>query len=226
MEDDEREDERARDRGQGARAVLQAGAMMAGTAAAYGVLLAPLLPVVGAVSAGAALTAAGVALGTNAIAPGRAVRDARAARSLRKKPALEGVVVALTSVRSPEGDCCAFDHVVHRCEACACVRPCSWRGGRFRWEERQAGRFFVRAEDRWLFVDRADVRFETSLREKLASRFVRLDAGERVRVHGEPTELGEVPDDVRELLASHREVPRVLVAGAGAALLVEKLGQS
>lgn len=223
LANDEREDERARDRAQEARAVVQAGAMIAGTFATCGVILAPVLPVVAAVSAGALLTAASVAVGTNALAPGRAVRDTRLVRALRRKDALEGVVVPLTKVLSPEGECCAFDHVVHRCEACACVRPCTWRGGRFRWEERRAGRFFVRGEDRWLFVDRANVHFETTVRERATSRFLRLDGGERVRVHGDLVEFAALPDDARALLASHRELPRVMTPAPGEALLVRKL---
>jgi hypothetical protein len=226
MSRDDEDDERARDRQAELRAIVQGSALTTGLLASIGVALAPVLPVVAAVSAGAVLTAASVGVGTNALAPGRAVRDARLARSLRKKPALEGVVVPLTLVRSPEGDCCAFDHVVHRCEACACVRPCTWRGGRFRWEERTAGRFLVRGDDRWLFVDRGEVHFETTVRERVASRFLRLDGGERIRVHGDLVELAELPDDVREVLASPRELPRVLTPAPGAALLVHKLASA
>ncbi|GAB4199408.1 MAG: hypothetical protein OHK0013_09520 [Sandaracinaceae bacterium] len=225
-EDEQDDEERARDRDLGIRSALQAGATLAGTIATYGILFAPVFPVVAAVSAGAMLTAAGVAVGSGTLAPGRAVRDARVVRSLRRHPSLEGVVVPLTMVTSPEGDCCAFDHVVHRCEACACVRPCTWRGGRFRWEERLAGRFLVRAEDRVVFVDRADVHFETTLRERLTSRFVRLDGGERVRVYADLVELTELPDDVGAVLASHRALPRVVAPATGTAVLVEKLDRA
>jgi len=191
-------------------------------AGAFGAaMLLPVLPVVGAVSAGVAVVGAGVAM-ISGVAPLRTAREIRAARSLRKKAFVEGVVVPLANVQSPEGECCAFDHVVRRCDACDCVRPCGARA-RYRWEERLAGRFLVRGEGRVVSIDRADVHFETTLREKAASRFHRLDAGERVRVRGDFEEATELPDDMRAVLSSHRELPRVLVPREATAVLIEKL---
>ncbi|GAB4216270.1 MAG: hypothetical protein OHK0013_42570 [Sandaracinaceae bacterium] len=183
--------------------------------------LLPVLPVVGAVCAGAAVVGVGVvALTTQA--PLRVAREVAASRALRKKAFVEGAVHPIAEVASPDGACCAFELVVRRCGACDCVRPCG-RGGRFRWEERLAGRFLVRGEDRVVFVDGADVRFETPLREKASSRFHRLDAGERVRIHGDFEDATELPDDVRALLASHRALPRVLTPRPNTAVLVAKL---
>jgi len=191
-------------------------------AGAFGVaMFLPVLPVVGAVSAGVAVVGAGVAMLTKVV-PLRAARELGAARTLRKKTFVEGVAVPLTTVGSPEGECCAFDHVVQRCDACDCVRPCG-RPSRFRWEERLAGRFLIRGDDRVVSIDRADVRFTSTFREKAASRFHRLDAGDRVRIRGDFKETTELADDVRAALSSFRDLPRVLTPLAGTAVLIEKL---
>ncbi|MBX7193353.1 MAG: hypothetical protein K1X94_14965 [Sandaracinaceae bacterium] len=151
-----------------------------------------------------------------------ALSEERLVRSLRKQRAVEGLAVPLASVLSQEGPCLAFDHVVHRCEACACTRPCSRAGGRYRAEDRGTGRFLVRGAHEALYVDGTDVHFESSLGERAGSHFHRLDAGERVRVSGELVELSQddVPDDVRATLASLRDTPRLLVPREGSSILV------
>lgn len=148
--------------------------------------------------------------------------EERLVRSLRKQRALEGVVVPLTGVTSQEGPCLAFDHVVHRCEACACTRPCSRAGGRYRAEDRGVGRFLLRNQHEALYVDGSDVRFESSFAERAGSHFHRLEAGAQVRVRGDFVSLeGAAPDDVRDLLAGLRELPRLLTPREGTSVLVE-----
>lgn len=217
-------EDRERVRGMDTRVAVQVFGSVVGALGAYGaVALAPLAPVVAGVGAGIALAGAGLVWASSAGAPGRALREARVTRSLRKRAALEGVIVPIERVSGPDGDCCAFDHVVHRCDACDCVRPCGRIVKRFRWEERRAGRFLVRGEERWVWIDRGDVHFVTTVGEKAASRFLRVDAGERVRIRGDFEELESLPDAVREALASHRDAPRVLAPRAGTPVLVERL---
>lgn len=154
------------------------------------------------------------------------VAEERIVRSLRKQRAIEGLAVPLTAVLSQEGPCLAFDHVVHRCEACACTRPCSRAGGRHRAEDRGVGRFLVRNEREALYVDGGDVRFESSFAERAGSHFHRLEAGARVRVRGELVESADaLPDDVSEALVGLRERPRVLVPRSTTPVLIERLGR-
>jgi hypothetical protein len=157
---------------------------------------------------------------------GSGIADERVVRSLRKQRALEGHAVPLTTVLSQEGPCLAFDHVVHRCEACACTRPCSRAGGRYRAEDRGVGRFLVRNEREALYVDGSDVRFESSFAERAGSHFHRLHAGAHVRVRGDFADLEaqaspSVPDDVREAISGLREAPHILVPRSGTSILIE-----
>jgi hypothetical protein len=180
-----------------------------------------------------ALGAAGLLVGGASVAAVRnkwRVRSAWAeekiVRSLRKQRAIEGLVVPLSTVLSQEGPCLAFDHVVHRCEACACTRPCSRAGGRYRAEDRGVGRFLVRNEQEALYVDGSDVRFESSFTERAGSHFHRLDAGARVRVRGDFADLEaqaspSVPDDVRDAISGLREAPHLLVPRTGTSILIE-----
>lgn len=157
---------------------------------------------------------------------GSGIADEKIVRSLRKQRAIEGLAVPLTAVLSQEGPCLAFDHVVHRCEACACTRPCSRAGGRHRAEDRGVGRFLVRNEREALYVDGSDVRFESSFAERAGSHFHRLEAGARVRVRGDLVESADaLPDDVSEALAGLRERPRVLVPRSTTPVLIERLGR-
>ncbi|MBN8611473.1 MAG: hypothetical protein J0L92_12850 [Deltaproteobacteria bacterium] len=155
--------------------------------------------------------------------PLRGLREEKLVRSLRKARVVEGVVVPLRPVESQEGACCAFDHVVHRCEACACTRPCSRAGGRYRAEDRGAGRFVVRNDAQMVLIDGHDVRFASTLGERMTSHFHRLEAGQHIRVHGELIDTTNVDDDVRALVAGAREIPRVLVPREGSSVLVEAL---
>ena len=166
---------------------------------------------------------ASAAFARNKWTPLGGLREERLVRSLRKARVVEGVVVPLRLVESQEGACCAFDHVVHRCEACACTRPCSRAGGRYRAEDRGTGRFVVRGDAQMVLIDGHDVRFASTLGERMTSHFHRLEAGQRVRVHGELIDTTSVDDDVRALFAGAREVPRVLVPREAGSVLVETL---
>lgn len=201
-----------------------AGAMVVTAyTAALGVALAPATPLVGVVAGSTMLLACGVTLARNKWGVAAGLAEHRLVRSLRKQRGVDGLVVPLTMVQSQEGVCCAYDHVVYRCEPCACVRPCTALGGRFRGEDRGTGRFLVRGAEHAVLVQGHEARFEASLYERSSSHFHRLDAGERVRIRGDFEETSELPDDVRAVLGSLRDLPRVLVPRAGTAVLIEKL---
>lgn len=159
----------------------------------------------------------------NTLRPRGALAEGRVARALRQKASFEGVVVPIEEVRSPDGDCVAFDLVVQRCQDCDCVTPCGTLGGAFVWEERSAGVFLVRGELEDLLIERAEVHFETTLKERATSRFIRLLAGERVIVQGDLVEVGDgAPAGLRGLLASHREARRLLRPAPDTPILVHR----
>lgn len=172
-----------------------------------------------------ALTAAGLAtaFARNKWTPLIGLREQRLVHSLRKHRAIEGVAVPLRLVESQEGACCAFDHVVHRCQVCVCTRPCSRAGGRYRAEDRGAGRFVVRGDGVLVVIDGHDVRFASTLSERMTSHFHRVDAGLRVRVRGDFVDAADIDDDVRSLFAGARVIPRVVVPREATPVLVEAL---
>ena len=181
------------------------------------------VPELGVVAGSLTAAALATAFARNKWTPLRGLSEEKLVRSLRKARVIEGVVVPLRLVESQEGPCCAFDHVVHRCNPCACTRPCSRTGGRYRAEERGAGRFVVRGDELLVVIDGHDVRFASSLAERMTRHFHRLDAGRRIRVHGDLIDTTTVDDDVRALFAGAREIPRVLVPREGSSVLVETL---
>ncbi len=210
----------AKDTGRAARRAYAAFAVFG---AAYAALGAVIVPELGAALGAIVLTSTATAFARNKWAPLRGVSEEKLVRSLRKARAIEGVVVPLRLVESQEGPCCAFDHVVHRCNPCACTRPCSSAGGRLRAEDRGAGRFLVRNEQEVVLVDGHDVRFASGVIERMTSHFHQLDAGQRVRVHGDLIDASAIDDDVRALFAGGREIPRVLVPRDDASVLIEAL---
>lgn len=210
----------AKDTGRTARRAYAAFAVFG---AAYAALGAVIVPELGAAVGTIVLVSTATAFARNKWTPLRGLSEEKLVRSLRKARGVEGVVVPLRLVESQEGPCCAFDHVVHRCNPCACTRPCSSGGGRFRAEDRGSGRFLVRNEREVVLVDGHDVRFASGVIERMTSHFHRLEAGQRVRVHGDLIDASTIDEDVRALFAGVREMPRVLVPGDGASVLIEPL---
>lgn len=188
------------------------------------VMLPTLGPVAVPLYLGVAVGIQGVGILPKALGPKRALRETWRARALRKKPSFEGVVAPIEQVRSASGDCCAFDHVVQRCSDCDCVTPCSALGGEFLWEERRSGVFLVRGEEADLLVEDTTVHFDTTFGERLRSRFLRLDPGERVRVQGDFVVDEEgLPAKLRGLFGTHRGPRRLLRPAPFSSLLVHKL---
>lgn len=198
-----------------ASAVLQVGYLTT-----LGALIAPEIGVVvGALGATAVCTA----FARNKWTPLIGLAEEKLVRSLRKARVVEGAIVPLRLVESQEGACCAFDHVVHRCQVCVCTRPCSATGGRHRAEDRGTGRFVVCGRDILVVIDGHDARFASTLRERMTSHFHRLDGGQRVRVHGDLVDAETLDDDLRTMFAGAREIPRVLVPREGSSVLFEAL---
>ncbi len=219
---------RESERAEGRRATLTTEAKrFALLAGASGIVSAAVLPVLGPLAI-PAYVGFGVSLGLlrlaiNAWRPRDAFAKGRIVRALREKTSFEGVVVPIEEVRSPDGDCVAFDLLVQRCSSCDCVTPCTPLGGEFVWEERRAGVFLVRGEAADLLVERSEVHFETTLGERTRSRFIRLVAGERVVVHGDLLEDPEGPPPrVRGLLGSLREARRLLRPAPDTPILVRR----
>lgn len=200
--------------------VLVLTSQIGAVSALIGVVLGP---EIGVAAATVALGGIASAVANNRWTPLRGLAEEKLVRSLRKGRPVEGVVVPFRLVQSQEGPCCAFDHVVHRCNVCACTRPCSRAGGGFRAEDRGAGRFVVYGEREIVLIDGTEVRFASSLAARMTSHFHRLEAGQRVVVHGVFDELESIDDDVRSLYAGTRDSPRVLTPRDGGAVLVEPL---